>query len=72
MFGRMWQESNEIVRDEKVVSFLYSLPQGKQAITYKMRAEIPGKFRILPHKGWAMYAPRVRAISDSADMSITD
>ena len=63
---------NREMRDEKVVNFLYSLPQGKQAITYKMRAEIPGKFRILPHKGYAMYAPRVRAISDSADMSITD
>jgi len=63
---------NREMRDEKVVNFLYNLPQGKQAITYKMRAEIPGKFRILPHKGYAMYAPRVRAISDSADLSITD
>jgi uncharacterized protein YfaS (alpha-2-macroglobulin family) len=63
---------NRELRDEKVVNFLYNLSQGKQAITYKMRAEIPGKFRVLPHKGYAMYAPRVRAISDSDDMTITD
>jgi uncharacterized protein YfaS (alpha-2-macroglobulin family) len=59
------------MRDEKVVNFLYNLAQGKQTISYKMRAEIPGKFRILPHKGYAMYAPRVRAISDSADMTVS-
>jgi len=63
---------NREMRDEKVVNFFYRLPQGKQAITYKMRAEIPGKFRILPHKGYAMYAPRVKAISDSGEMTITD
>jgi uncharacterized protein YfaS (alpha-2-macroglobulin family) len=59
------------LRDEKVVNFLYLLPQGKQTISYKMRAEIPGVFRILPHKGYAMYAPRVRAISNSAGMTIS-
>jgi uncharacterized protein YfaS (alpha-2-macroglobulin family) len=63
---------NRELRDEKVVNFLYHLPQGKQAITYKLRAEIPGKFKILPHKGYAMYAPRVRAISDSADLAISE
>jgi uncharacterized protein YfaS (alpha-2-macroglobulin family) len=62
---------NRELRDEKVVNFLYELPQGKQTISYKMRAEIPGKFKILPHKAYAMYAPRVRAISDSAEMTIT-
>jgi uncharacterized protein YfaS (alpha-2-macroglobulin family) len=62
---------NRELRDEKVVSFFYHLPQGKQAVTYKLRAEIPGTFRVLPHKGYAMYAPRVRAISDSDGMTIS-
>jgi hypothetical protein len=61
---------NRELRDEKVVSFLYSLEQGKQAISYRMRAEIPGAFRVLPHRAWAMYAPRVQAISDSWHVSI--
>ncbi|MBM4387564.1 MAG: hypothetical protein FJ088_07475, partial [Deltaproteobacteria bacterium] len=56
---------NMELRDKKVVFFMSGLKQGTQAITYKMRAEIPGKFNALPHKAYAMYAPRVRAISDS-------
>jgi hypothetical protein len=65
--GAWW---NREMRDEKVVNFLYSLEQGKQAITYKLRAEIPGEFRVLPHKAYAMYAPRIKAISDSWTISV--
>ena len=61
---------NRELRDEKVVNFLYALDQGKQAITYKLRAEIPGSFRVLPHKAYAMYAPRVKAISDSWQIEV--
>ncbi len=60
------------LRDQKVVHFLSSLPQGSQVMTYRLRAEIPGTFRILPHKASAMYAPRIRAISNSAGLAITD
>ena len=60
------------LRDEKVVHFLCSLPQGTQVLTYRLRAEIPGTFRILPHRAHAMYAPRIKAISDSATMGIVD
>ncbi|HUU02233.1 MAG TPA: MG2 domain-containing protein [Myxococcota bacterium] len=60
------------LRDQKVVHFLSSLPQGSQVLSYRLRAEIPGTFRILPHKASAMYAPRIRAISDSAGLAITD
>jgi uncharacterized protein YfaS (alpha-2-macroglobulin family) len=66
--GAWW---NRELRDEKVVNFLYELEQGKQAITYKLRAEIPGAFRVLPHKAYAMYAPRVQAISDSWKISVS-
>ncbi len=56
---------NREMRDEKVVTFIPWLPQGEQIITYTMRAEIPGTFGVLPHNAYAMYAPRVKAISDS-------
>ena len=36
---------NREMRDEKVVNFFYRLPQGKQAITYKMRAAREGHLR---------------------------
>jgi uncharacterized protein YfaS (alpha-2-macroglobulin family) len=55
-----------------VAHFLCSLPQGTQVLTYQLRAEIPGTFRVLPHRAYAMYAPRIKAISDSATMGIID
>lgn len=57
-------------RDRKVVSFLDRLPQGKQALSYQLVAQIPGTFRILPHEAHAMYAPRIQAGSTSATMDI--
>jgi hypothetical protein len=60
------------LRDEKVVHFLCSLPQGTQVLTYQLRAEIPGTFRVLPHRAHAMYAPRIKAISDSSTLGIID
>jgi uncharacterized protein YfaS (alpha-2-macroglobulin family) len=57
-------------RDRKVVSFLAFLHQGTQTLSYQLRAEIPGTFRTLPHNAYAMYAPRVRATSDSGELEI--
>jgi uncharacterized protein YfaS (alpha-2-macroglobulin family)/tetratricopeptide (TPR) repeat protein len=64
--------SNMELRDAKVVFFLDYLEQGRHAITYAMRAEVPGRFHALPASGYAMYAPRVRGISDEWIMTITD
>jgi uncharacterized protein YfaS (alpha-2-macroglobulin family)/TolA-binding protein len=58
------------LRDEKTVFFVGNLLQGKQVFTYRARAEIPGIFKVIPHRGYAMYAPRVRAISDSDEITI--
>jgi len=64
--------SNMELRDEKVVFFVGTLEQGKHAITYQMRAEVPGRFHALPTQAYAMYAPRVKGISDEWIMTITD
>jgi uncharacterized protein YfaS (alpha-2-macroglobulin family) len=37
-----------------------------------MRAEIPGVFHALPTKGWAMYAPELKANSDENVMKVVD
>ena len=60
------------VHDEKVCFFMRSLPQGKHSITYKLRAEIPGKFSALPATADAMYAPELRANSDEMKLEITE
>lgn len=64
--------SNMELRDEKVAFFLTSLGQGRRVLSYRLRAEIPGAFHVLPTNGYAMYAPDVRTLSDEARISIRD
>src|SRR5262249_15289537 len=52
------------LRDEKVAFFVRYLARGKHSISYRMRAEIPGKFSALPTRASAMYAPELKGNSD--------
>jgi len=60
------------LRDERVCFFVRALARGKHSVAYRMRAEIPGKFSALPTKGYAMYAPELKANSDEIKLLITD
>jgi uncharacterized protein YfaS (alpha-2-macroglobulin family)/TolA-binding protein len=64
--------ANMELRDQKVAFFISHLPQGTRRITYRLRAEIPGAFHVLPTNAYAMYAPDVRAISDEAHFAVQD
>ena len=64
--------SNMELRDEKVVFFVTWLQQGTHEITYRMRAEAPGKVHAMPCRAEAMYAPRLGGISDSWTFEVTD
>ncbi len=64
--------SNMELRDEKVAFFITNLTQGEHLIKYRLRAEIPGTFHALPTRGWAMYAPEIRANADEAVIRIVD
>lgn len=59
-------------RDERVVFFAGALARGKHSVSYRMRAEIPGKFSALPTRAHAMYAPELRANSDELKISVED
>ncbi len=59
-------------RDNRVAFFVRSLLRGKHSLSYRMKAEIPGKFSALPTKGYAMYAPELRANSDEIKLGIED
>ena len=48
-------------RDNRVVFFARTLARGKHSVSYRMRAEIPGKFSALPTRAAAMYAPELKA-----------
>jgi uncharacterized protein YfaS (alpha-2-macroglobulin family) len=58
--------------DERVDFFLRQLPLGKHSLTYRLKAETPGKFSALPAKASAMYAPELRGNSDEMKVSVED
>lgn len=64
--------SNMELRDEKVAFFIDTLPQGTRRLTYRLRAEIPGRFHALPTNAYAMYAPDIRALSNEWRVNIVD
>ncbi len=60
------------LRDERVTFFVRRLARGRHSLSYRMRAEIPGKFSALPTKASAMYAPELKANSDEIKLRIED
>ena len=60
------------VRDEKVSFYVQNLSRGKHSLSYRLRAEIPGKFSALPTVAEAMYAPELRANSDEMKVEISE
>ena len=59
-------------RDRKVCFFVHRLARGRHSISYRLRAEIPGKFSALPTRAYAMYAPELKANSDEIKLVIED
>jgi uncharacterized protein YfaS (alpha-2-macroglobulin family) len=59
-------------RDERVALFCRTLARGQHSVSYRLRAEIPGKFSALPTKAAAMYAPELKANSDEFKVQIED
>jgi uncharacterized protein YfaS (alpha-2-macroglobulin family) len=59
-------------RDEKTAFFVRRLARGRHSVSYRLRAEVPGRFSALPARAYAMYAPELRANSDEIKMIIMD
>jgi len=60
------------LRDDRVSFFVRWLARGKHSISYRLQAEIPGKFSALPARAYAMYAPELRGNSDEIKLRIED
>jgi len=60
------------LRDERVAFFVKRLARGTHSVSYRLRAEIPGRFSALPARGFAMYAPELKANSDEIKLNIED
>jgi uncharacterized protein YfaS (alpha-2-macroglobulin family) len=59
-------------RDERVAFFARTLARGKHSVSYRLRAEVPGRFHALPARAQAMYAPELRANSDEVRLGVED
>jgi uncharacterized protein YfaS (alpha-2-macroglobulin family) len=59
-------------RDNRVVFFTSTLARGKHSVSYRMRAEIPGRFSALPTRAAAMYAPELKGNSDEMKIGVED
>jgi uncharacterized protein YfaS (alpha-2-macroglobulin family) len=59
-------------RDQKVAFFVRRLARGKHSVSYRLRAEVPGRFSALPARAHAMYAPELKANSDEIKLIIKD
>jgi uncharacterized protein YfaS (alpha-2-macroglobulin family) len=60
------------LRDDRVCFFVRELPWGRHSVSYRLRAEVPGRFSALPARASAMYAPELRGNSDEIKLAITD
>jgi hypothetical protein len=70
VFGETWAHME--LRDDRVVFFLNELTQGSLKLSYRLRAELPGRFSAMPTHGFAMYAPEIQANSDEMKLRIAD
>ena len=59
-------------RDEKVAFFAERLPRGTHNLTYRVKAEIPGRVSALPAKAEGMYAPELTGNSGEFKIGIID
>jgi uncharacterized protein YfaS (alpha-2-macroglobulin family) len=60
------------LRDDRVALFVRALARGKHSVSYRLRAEIPGRFSALPTRASAMYAPELKGNSDELKLQIVD
>jgi hypothetical protein len=64
--------ANVELRDERVVFFARALYPGKTTLKYRLRAETPGRFRVLPTYGFPMYTPEINGRSANAFLEVSD
>jgi alpha-2-macroglobulin len=55
-----------------VAFFAGTLARGKHSVSYRLRAEIPGRFHALPARAQAMYAPELRGNSNEIQLGVED
>ncbi len=60
------------LRDERAAFFLRALPRGATSVSYRLRAEIPGRYSALPTTIAAMYAPELKGNADEIRLRVRE
>jgi len=71
-YGWYWWYADREVRDEKVAFFARWMPVAEQEFSYIMRAQIPGRYSVMPSVGALMYYPEVRGNSGPIALTIVE
>ncbi len=67
-----WWYADKDIRDNRVTFFATYLYGDTYEFSYIMRAQIPGKYSVIPATGMLMYYPEVRGSSGELQLEITD
>ncbi len=73
--GYVWNQGLNAYRefrDAKVTWYIEHLPRGRHSLTYRLRAEIPGRFSALPGVLSGMYAPELKGNSEERKVSVAE
>ncbi len=67
-----WWYADKDIRDNRVTFFATYLYGDTYEFSYILRAQIPGKYNVIPATGMLMYYPDVRGSSEELQLEITD
>lgn len=72
--GYVWEglHAYRELRDERVSFFLNTLARGQHSISYRLRAETPGRMNALPATIEGMYSPELVGNSDEFSLRVND
>lgn len=71
LYSWSWWYSSREVRDEKVAFFARTMSLGDYTFSYVMRAQIPGRYSVMPTVGSLMYYPEVRGNGTVLALNVT-
>jgi uncharacterized protein YfaS (alpha-2-macroglobulin family) len=60
------------VRDNRIALYARNIARGESSVSYRVRAEVPGKFSAMPTRVFGMYAPELKANSDESKFVVKD
>ena len=72
--GYVWEglHAYRELRDDRVSFFMTTIARGQHSISYRLRAETPGKVSALPATIEGMYAPELVGNSDEFKLRVND